>query len=81
MDALKPLHFENKSFDLVNMRLGVSFMRTWEWPHLLSELRRIIRPDGVVRIVEGEVVHQSNSPALTKLCEMVQAALYQSCHL
>src|SRR5437879_6226034 len=36
MDALKPLHFENKSFDLVNMRLGVSFMRTWDWPNLLS---------------------------------------------
>ncbi len=81
MDALKPLAFADKSFDLINMRLGVSFMRTWDWSNLLNELRRIIRPNGIIRIVEGEIIHQSNSSALTKLCEMVQAALYQSGHL
>src|SRR5882762_938397 len=81
MDALRALEFPTDFFDLVNMRLGVSFMRTWDWPQLLLEMLRITRPGGVVRIIEGEAIHQSNSPALTRLCEMSQCALYRSGHL
>ena len=32
MDALHPLEFSPACFDLVNLRLAVSFMRTWDWP-------------------------------------------------
>src|SRR5260370_31530574 len=64
MDALKPLAFADKSFDLINMRLGVSFMRTWDWSNLLNELRRIIRPNAIIRIVSGEIMHRSNTSTL-----------------
>ncbi len=35
MDALRMLEFPNNSFDLVNQRFGISWLRTWDWPKLL----------------------------------------------
>jgi Methylase involved in ubiquinone/menaquinone biosynthesis len=81
MDALKPLTFSDKSLDLMNMRLGISFLRTWDWSHVFNEARRLLRPGGVIRVVEGEVVQESNSQALTALCEMARMAFYRSGHL
>jgi ubiquinone/menaquinone biosynthesis C-methylase UbiE len=49
MDALRLLEFPDKYFDLVNLRLGVSYLRTWDWPKLLQELQRVTRSGGVIR--------------------------------
>jgi ubiquinone/menaquinone biosynthesis C-methylase UbiE len=81
MDALDKLDFPIASFDLVNLRLGISFIRTWDWPRILGELLRVIRPGGVIRLTESNCVHQSNSAALTKLCEMLQCAFSRAGHL
>jgi SAM-dependent methyltransferase len=35
IDVLRPLAFPESAFDFVNERLGASYIRTWEWPHLL----------------------------------------------
>lgn len=79
MDALRMLEFPQNSFDLVNLRCGWSYLRTWEWPKLLMEFQRICRPDGVIRVTEGDIV-QSNSPALTRLSELFMTAVYQAGH-
>jgi ubiquinone/menaquinone biosynthesis C-methylase UbiE len=34
-DALRILEFPTSSFDLVNQRFGMSWVRTWDWPKLL----------------------------------------------
>ena len=81
MDALGPLDFPPASFDLVNLRFGVSFVRTWDWPKLLDELLRVTCPGGVVRLTESEVTSWSNSPALMRLLEMLQSALFRAGHL
>ncbi|HEX3640907.1 MAG TPA: methyltransferase domain-containing protein [Ktedonobacteraceae bacterium] len=81
MDALLTLEFPRASFDLANMRLGFSFLRTWDWPKMLSELLRVTRPGGVVRVTETESIIQNNSPALMRLFEMLQCALYRAGHL
>ena len=81
MDALQTLTFPAASFDLVNLRFGVSFVRTWDWPKMLSELLRVTQPGGVVRVIEANILQQSNSPALTRFFEMGQCALYRSGHL
>jgi ubiquinone/menaquinone biosynthesis C-methylase UbiE len=81
MDALHPLEFPDASFDLVNLRFAISFMRTWDWPRLLGELLRVVRPGGVVRLTDEEVIHQSTSPASMQFCEMVLCALFRSQHL
>lgn len=80
MDALRMLEFPDKYFDLVNMRLGSSFLRTWDWPKLLSEFLRVTRPGGVVRITDSQVVQQSTSPALTQIFEMFVRAFYRAGH-
>jgi ubiquinone/menaquinone biosynthesis C-methylase UbiE len=78
MDALGTLDFPAASFDLVNLRFGVSFLRTWEWPKLLGELLRVTRPGGVVRVTDSDVVPPNSSPALTQLLEMFQCALFRA---
>jgi len=81
MDVLGVLDFPADYFNLVNLRFGVSFVRTWDWPKMLSELLRVTRPGGVVRVTESEVIIQSNSPGLTQLCEMVQYAFFRAGYL
>jgi ubiquinone/menaquinone biosynthesis C-methylase UbiE len=81
MDALRMLEFPNAYFDLVNMRFATSFLRTWDWPKMLSELLRVTCPGGVVRLTEGEVGVQSNSPALMRFFDMMMSASYQAGHL
>lgn len=81
MDVLRLLNFPDNSFDLVNMRFALSFLRTWEWPRLLDELLRVLRPGGVVRLTDEEIIHRSNSPASMQFCEMLLCALSRSGHL
>ena len=80
MDALRMLEFPSGSFDLVNQRLGQSWLRTWDWLKLLQEYQRVVRPAGIIRVVEsGEV--KTSSPALARFSDLVLAAMYYSGHL
>jgi SAM-dependent methyltransferase len=81
MDALRTLDFPNNSFDLVNLRFGISFLRKWDWPQLLSELQRVTRPEGVVRITDMHIIHPNNSPALIQLQGMILCAFDRAGHL
>ncbi len=79
MDALQMLEFPADFFDLVNLRFGVSFMRTWDWPKLIHEFQRVTIPGGVIRITEYDQIVAS-SPALTKILEFLWNAFYQAGH-
>jgi ubiquinone/menaquinone biosynthesis C-methylase UbiE len=81
MDALRMLEFPTGYFDLVNQRFGGSYLRTWDWPKLLQEYRRVVRPGGVVRITEGELAVESNSPTLSRLFNLSRQAFHQAGHL
>ncbi len=80
MDALRILEFPPNTFDLVNMRAGTGFLRTWEWPKLLREFQRVARPGGVIRITEPDMSLQNTSPALTKLNQLLIQAFHQAGH-
>ena len=80
MDALCTLDFPAAYFDLVNLRFGSSFVRTWDWPKVVTELLRVTRPGGIVRVTDTEI-HQSNSPVLMQLSEMFLCAFFRSGHL
>src|SRR5271169_4876937 len=75
-DALLALAFPNDYFDLVNQRFGIGWLRTWEWKKILLEYYRVSRPSGIVRITEGHVTNERNSPALTTLCQIS----LETCH-
>jgi SAM-dependent methyltransferase len=78
MDALCMLEFPTDFFDLVNLRFGLSYVRTWEWPKLLQEFQRVAKPGGIIRITEPEMVSRSNSPAHMRLQEVSVQAMYQA---
>jgi ubiquinone/menaquinone biosynthesis C-methylase UbiE len=78
MDALSMLEFPFDYLDLVNIQMGGYFLRTWEWPKLLQESRRVTRQDGVIRAVEMGLACESNSPAFNRLIQMFVQALYQA---
>ncbi len=79
MDALHPLKFPDASFDLVNLRLGSSFLLVTDWPRLLDELLRVTRPGGIVRVTDYVTI-QSTSPAYNRIIKMGLCALYRSGH-
>lgn len=81
MDALQPLPFPADSFDLVNMRFCCSFIRTWEWPSVLSDLLRVTRRGGIIRLTEPEIVQCSSSPAHMSFFKLFLSAMYNSGHL
>lgn len=81
MDALLMLEFPTDYFDLVNLRFGVGYLRTWDWPKLISEMLRVCRPGGVVRITECEVGGHSESQATMQIYEMLICALFRTGHL
>ncbi len=85
MDALRTLDFPAASFDLVNLRLGVTFIRVWEWPALIAEVVRVTRPGGIIRITEPQIKHQNKGPisipGIETLHTVLISALYHSGHL
>ncbi|HLZ64231.1 MAG TPA: class I SAM-dependent methyltransferase [Ktedonosporobacter sp.] len=78
MDALRMLEFPNAFFDLVNHRLGMGWVRQWEWPKLLSEYQRVSRRAGIIRLTESEFFVESSSPALLRLNQLCLHVLYQA---
>jgi ubiquinone/menaquinone biosynthesis C-methylase UbiE len=81
MDALRELEFPNDFFDLVNLRFGASFIRTWDWRRLLTEMWRVTTPGGVVQITDGAMADYHNSPALQQYHNMIVCALFRAGYL
>lgn len=80
MDVLKAFPLASEQFDLVNQRLGHSYLRTWEWSSLLSECQRVSKPGGTIRLTEVETVPACNSVAVTCLGNLLISALCEAGH-
>lgn len=74
MDATKPLDFPDSSFDLIQARFIFGFMRPATWPKLLQECKRLLRPGGVVILIEGEMP-LTTSAAFEHIGRMIAQAL------
>ncbi|HLZ64458.1 MAG TPA: class I SAM-dependent methyltransferase, partial [Ktedonosporobacter sp.] len=46
MDVTQPLDFPDASFDLINVRFMLGFLRASRWPDLFQECQRLLRPGG-----------------------------------
>ncbi|MBV9229166.1 MAG: methyltransferase domain-containing protein [Chloroflexi bacterium] len=79
MDATKPLHFPDNTFDLVNGRLLTGFLSTQQWSALLSECHRINKQGGILRLTEAEWAF-TNSAALDKLAGFCYIGLSRAGH-
>ncbi len=76
MNVKKPLLFEDASFDLVNARTLYGVMGPGEWPQLLAECKRVLRPGGIIRLTELEMP-ETTSPALNALWYLHTRAFYK----
>jgi len=55
MDVLaSPLGFPDDTFDFILIRLISTFMKPSDWPRLLRECRRVLRPGGSIQLLEAE---------------------------
>ncbi len=79
MNALKPLNFPDNSFDLVNGRLLNGSLTQTDWPILLQECQRILRPGGVVCLTEGEW-GITNGSISEQLSFLLTQAMYRAKH-
>jgi ubiquinone/menaquinone biosynthesis C-methylase UbiE len=77
MDIKQPLVFEDASFDLVNERTLFGVMGPGEWPPLLAECKRVLRPGGIIRLTELESP-VTTSPALNALWGITARAFYET---
>jgi ubiquinone/menaquinone biosynthesis C-methylase UbiE len=79
MDIHEPLAFEDSSFDFVQAHFFASILAFEEWPGLLAQCRRLLRPGGIIRLVEIGWP-DTNSPAVQRLGRIVSAAQAQLGH-
>lgn len=75
MNILQPMDFPDESFDLINARTLFSSLSPADWPPLLQECKRLLRPGGILRLTELERLNTS-SPALEHMWDVYASALY-----
>ncbi|MBA2393082.1 MAG: class I SAM-dependent methyltransferase [Ktedonobacteraceae bacterium] len=76
-NILDPLPFPDASFDLVNARTLYSSFEPANWPPLLRECYRILRPGGTLRLTEMER-HLTSDLANERMWDLLTRALYIS---
>lgn len=69
MNALEPLDEAGGPFDLVNIRAAVAYVPRAQWASFLQHCVDILRPGGILRLTETEVVGLTNSLA----CEQINS--------
>jgi ubiquinone/menaquinone biosynthesis C-methylase UbiE len=69
MDAHEPLDYPENFFDLVSSR-WLSVIGRDAWPQMMSELLRVTRPGGFIRLMETEDVSVTTSPAFEKMSSL-----------
>ena len=79
MNILNPLDFPDNSFDLIHGRLLVGSLTLDDWPPLLQECKRILRPGGVLCLTESEW-GISNGPVSECFKAFLMEALYRVKH-
>jgi SAM-dependent methyltransferase len=74
VDLTRPLPFDDHSFDFVNGRL-VCFLDRKDWPHFIAECKRILRPGGMVRVMESDPWGVTLSSASAQIASYVRHVL------
>ena len=65
MDITQPLAFSDASFDLIHARFLVEVLLTQQWPAVLLECVRVLKPGGYLLLTEAEWMSTSSSLAET----------------
>jgi ubiquinone/menaquinone biosynthesis C-methylase UbiE len=63
MNILRPLDFPDASFDVINARFLYVVLKRDAWPSLIAECKRLLRPEGILRLTEVDDFGVTSSPA------------------
>ncbi|HEU5199751.1 MAG TPA: class I SAM-dependent methyltransferase [Ktedonobacterales bacterium] len=74
-DALKPFPFDNDSFDFVHARLISPFVPIAQWPAVLGEMMRVLKPGGVIELVELQAPPRTKSAAFMAIAPLGEAMM------
>jgi ubiquinone/menaquinone biosynthesis C-methylase UbiE len=78
MDITKPLNFADGTFDLVNVRFLFAVLNREQWPTVIAECTRLLRPGGMLRWTELMDGGATNSPAKENLHSFFSQALWRA---
>ncbi|KAI9268925.1 S-adenosyl-L-methionine-dependent methyltransferase [Phascolomyces articulosus] len=64
------LPYDDNTFDFVHMRQLVVGLRATEWPNVIAEIFRVLKPGGLVQLVESDfTVHRGQDPWIASKLE------------
>ncbi|KAI9010402.1 S-adenosyl-L-methionine-dependent methyltransferase [Phycomyces nitens] len=66
-NVLDGIPYPDSSFDFVHMRLMISAFRKEEWPFVITEIRRVLKPGGLAQFFESDFTYKGQSPAIDSL--------------
>ena len=72
-DALKPLPFEDATFDFAHARLISPFVPIARWPDVVREMMRVLQPGGIIELVDHQTAPHTPSPAYNRFLAAVGA--------
>lgn len=75
MDATKPWPYKNETFDLVIQRMLFMDFKKDDWPFVLKETYRCLKPGGWIQYAEPHVISYRASKRDFKLCNWVKDVL------
>jgi ubiquinone/menaquinone biosynthesis C-methylase UbiE len=76
-DILKPLEFEDHSFDVVHARLLQGVMKANMWPAFVQECYRVTKPDGMIKLTEGDITSIAGAPVFHRFSRYIFQAFWQ----
>lgn len=77
-DALKPFPFGDAEFDFVHARLISPFVPIARWLDVVGEMVRVLRPGGLIELVDYQTTPQTPSPAYNRFLVAVSDFCNQS---
>jgi SAM-dependent methyltransferase len=78
MDITRPLTFADGTFDCINARFLVGVLKgRSQWAAMLSDCRRLLRPGGMLRLVETDGLVVTTSPSLARLQQCLNRSMHE----
>lgn len=80
VDRRRPLPFKEKTFDLIHLQNGTSFFTVEQWPGVMAEITRVLKPGGWLNLVDFEM-GPTSQPAIDRVLTFlgqIMARLHRS---
>ncbi|KAI9494496.1 S-adenosyl-L-methionine-dependent methyltransferase [Zychaea mexicana] len=69
------LPYDDNTFDFVHMRQLVVGLRATEWPSVLAEIFRVLKPGGLVQLVESDFTEMGQSQLIDAVLTTLHRAM------